>query len=198
MVDVGALVKEQLKQIKQQIPIGIEIEGIYFEDEIASAANTNFIVNLIISIVIVVFLLMLTMGMRAGVLIGTSLLFSILGTLMVMLFIGESLHRTSLAAFIIAMGVLVDNAIVVTDNAMVAMKRGVPLRKALIDGATIPQWGLLGATVIAVCSFLPLYLAGSNAAEIIKPLFIVLAISLMLSWILPWYKLLYMASLCLR
>ncbi|QQS50512.1 MAG: efflux RND transporter permease subunit [Bacteroidota bacterium] len=183
VVDVGALVKEQLKQIKQQIPIGIEIEGIYFEDEIASAANTNFIVNLIISIVIVVFLLMLTMGMRAGVLIGTSLLFSILGTLMVMLFIGESLHRTSLAAFIIAMGVLVDNAIVVTDNAMVAMKRGVPLRKALIDGATIPQWGLLGATVIAVCSFLPLYLAGSNAAEIIKPLFIVLAISLMLSWI---------------
>ena len=76
-----------------------------------------------------------------------------------------------------------DNAIVVTDNATIAMKRGVPKVKALIDGATIPQWGLLGATFIAIMSFLPLFLAGSNTAEIIKPLFIVLAISLGLSWI---------------
>ncbi len=183
VVKVGALVQEQLKKIKEQIPVGVEIEGIYFEDQIADAANSNFILNLIISIIIVVVLLMLTMGVRAGILIGTSLLFSILGTLMIMIFINESLHRTSLAAFIIAMGILVDNAIVVTDNAMVAMKRGVPLRKALIEGATIPQWGLLGATVIAIASFLPLYLAGANAAEVIKPLFIVLAISLFLSWI---------------
>ncbi|MCK5702351.1 MAG: efflux RND transporter permease subunit, partial [Cyclobacteriaceae bacterium] len=78
---------------------------------------------------------------------------------------------------------LVDNAIVVTDNATIAMKRGVPKVKALIDGATVPQWGLLAATFIAIMSFLPLFLAGSNTAEIIKPLFIVLAISLGLSWI---------------
>ncbi|WP_020527628.1 efflux RND transporter permease subunit [Flexithrix dorotheae] len=183
VVAVGKLVQEQLRIVQGQIPIGIEIEGIYFEDQIADEANANFILNLIISIVIVVALLMLTMGVRAGILIGTSLLFAILGTLMVMIFINESLHRTSLAAFIIAMGILVDNAIVVTDNAMVAMKKGVPIKKALIDGATIPQWGLLGATIIAISSFLPLYLAGSNAAEVIKPLFIVLAISLFLSWI---------------
>ncbi len=183
VVAVGELVQQQLKKIKEQIPIGIEIEGIYFEDQIADEANANFVLNLIISIVIVVILLMLTMGVRAGVLIGSSLLFSILGTLMVMIFINESLHRTSLAAFIIAMGILVDNAIVVTDNAMISMKRGVPKREALINGATVPQWGLLGATIIAISSFLPLYLAGANAAEVIKPLFIVLAISLILSWI---------------
>ncbi|KAA5113938.1 efflux RND transporter permease subunit, partial [Bacteroides fragilis] len=86
--------------------------------------------------------------------------------------------------FIIAMGKLVDNAIVVTDNAQIAIARGVDRRKALIDGATGPQWGLLGATFIAICSFLPLYLAPSSVAEIVKPLFVVLAISLGLSWVL--------------
>jgi hypothetical protein len=82
------------------------------------------------------------------------------------------------------MGMLVDNAIVVTDNAQIAIARGIDRRKALIDGATGPQWGLLGATFIAICSFLPLYLAPSAVAEIVKPLFVVLAISLGLSWIL--------------
>jgi len=81
-------------------------------------------------------------------------------------------------------GMRVDNAIVVTDNAQIAIARGVDRRKALIDGATGPQWGLLGATFIAICSFLPLYLAPSSVAEIVKPLFVVLAISLGLSWVL--------------
>ena len=94
------------------------------------------------------------------------------------------MNRTSLAAFIIAMGMLVDNAIVVTDNAQIAIKRGIRRRQALIDGATTPQWGLLWATMIAVSSFLPLYLAQSSVAEMIKPLFIVLAVSLLLSWVL--------------
>ena len=116
--------------------------------------------------------------------IGTSLVFSIGGTLLIMSFMGVGLNRTSLAGFIIAMGMLVDNAIVVTDNAQIAIARGVDRRKALIDGATGPQWGLLGATFIAICSFLPLYLAPSSVAEIVKPLFVVLAISLGLSWVL--------------
>ena len=71
-----------------------------------------------------------------------------------------------------------------TDNAQIAIARGIDRRKALIDGATGPQWGLLGATFIAICSFLPLYLAPSSVAEIVKPLFVVLAISLGLSWVL--------------
>ena len=127
---------------------------------------------------------MLVMGLRAGILIGSSLIFTIGGTLLIMSFMGVGLNRTSLAGFIIAMGMLVDNAIVVTDNAQIAIARGIDRRKALIDGATGPQWGLLGATFIAICSFLPLYLAPSAVAEIVKPLFVVLAISLGLSWIL--------------
>ncbi len=133
---------------------------------------------------IVIFIILIVMGIRAGLLIGSSLIFCIGGTLLIMQFMGVGLNRTSLAAFIIAMGMLVDNAIVVTDNAQIAIKRGVRRRQALINGATIPQWGLLGATMIAVFSFLPLYLAQSSVAEMVKPLFIVLAVSLILSWVL--------------
>ena len=115
-------------------------------------------------------------------LIGSSLLFSIGGTLLLMQFLGEGLNRTSLAGFIIAMGMLVDNAIVVTDNAQQAMLRGVARRQAVIDGANAPRWSLLGATLIAIFSFLPLYLAPSSVAEIVKPLFVVLGLSLLLSW----------------
>lgn len=183
VVKVGKAVAKTLEGLDVLLPMGVEIEGIYFEDKIAYAANNNFILNLIVSVAIVVGIILMAMGVRAGLLIGSSLIFSILGTFVIMLITGDSLHRTSLAALIIAMGMLVDNAIVVTDNAMVSIKKGVPRKKALIDGASIPQWGLFGATIIAIGSFLPLYLAPANAAEIIKPLFVVLAISLFLSWI---------------
>ncbi|MDE7006327.1 MAG: efflux RND transporter permease subunit, partial [Alistipes sp.] len=147
-------------------------------------ANATFVLNLAESVAIVIAIIMLVMGFRAGVLIGSSLLFSIGGTLLFMQFLGEGLNRTSLAGFIIAMGMLVDNAIVVTDNAQQAMLRGAERRRAVIDGANGPVWSLLGATLIAIFSFLPLYLAPSSVAEIVKPLFVVLALSLLLSWVL--------------
>ena len=171
VVQTGENVKNKLNELLPLMPVGLELQSLYLENEIANEANNGFIINLIESILIVIVIIMLVMGLRAGVLIGSSLIFSIGGTLLIMSFFGVGLNRTSLAGFIIAMGMLVDNAIVVTDNAQ-------------IDGATGPQWGLLGATFIAICSFLPLYLAPSSVAEIVKPLFVVLAISLGLSWVL--------------
>ena len=184
VVLTGEMVDKKLGELLPLMPVGLNLESLYLENVIAKEANNGFIINLIESILIVIVIIMLVMGMRAGVLIGTSLVFSIGGTLLIMSFMGVGLNRTSLAGFIIAMGMLVDNAIVVTDNAQIAIARGVDRRKALIDGATGPQWGLLGATFIAICSFLPLYLAPSSVAEIVKPLFVVLAISLGLSWVL--------------
>ena len=184
VVQTGENVKNKLNELLPLMPVGLELQSLYLENEIANEANNGFIINLIESILIVIVIIMLVMGLRAGILIGSSLIFSIGGTLLIMSFFGVGLNRTSLAGFIIAMGMLVDNAIVVTDNAQIAIARGVNRRKALIDGATGPQWGLLGATFIAICSFLPLYLAPSSVAEIVKPLFVVLAISLGLSWVL--------------
>ncbi len=182
VVAVGAHVDRTLQELIKRMPVGLELTVLYPENRIAREATNAFLLNLVESVAIVIAIIMLIMGLRAGALIGSSLLFSIGGTLLLMQFLGEGLNRTSLAGFIIAMGMLVDNAIVVTDNAQQAMLRGVDRRRALVDGANRSRWSLLGATLIAVFSFLPLYLAPSSVAEIVRPLFVVLALSLLLSW----------------
>lgn len=184
VVKTGEKITRVLDGLTRQMPVGMDLTVLYPENRIARQANATFVLNLTESVAIVILIIMLVMGFRAGVLIGSSLLFSIGGTLLLMQFLGEGLNRTSLAGFIIAMGMLVDNAIVVTDNAQQAMLRGVARRRAVVDGANAPRWSLLGATLIAIFSFLPLYLAPSSVAEIVKPLFVVLALSLLLSWVL--------------
>lgn len=184
VVKTGRAIATTLSRLEGQMPVGLELTELYPEDRIAREANLTFVGNLAESVAIVVAVIMLVMGFRSGVLIGSSLLFSIGGTLLLMQLLGEGLNRTSLAGFIIAMGMLVDNAIVVTDNARQAMLRGTPRREALIEGANGPRWSLLSATLIAIFSFLPLYLAPSSVAEIVKPLFVVVSLSLLLSWVL--------------
>ena len=184
VVKTGEKIIRVLDGLTRQMPVGMDLTVLYPENRIAQQANATFVLNLAESVAIVILIIMLVMGFRAGVLIGSSLLFSIGGTLLLMQFLGEGLNRTSLAGFIIAMGMLVDNAIVVTDNAQQAMLRGGARRRAVGDGANAPRWSLLGATLIAIFSFLPLYLAPSSVAEIVKPLFVVLALSLLLSWVL--------------
>ena len=184
VVKTGEKIIRVLDGLTRQMPVGMDLTVLYPENRIAQQANATFVLNLAESVAIVILIIMLVMGFRAGVLIGSSLLFSIGGTLLLMQFLGEGLNRTSLAGFIIAMGMLVDNAIVVTDNAQQAMLRGVARRRAVVAGANAPRWRLLGATLIAIFSFLPLYLAPSSVAEIVKPLFVVLALSLLLSWVL--------------
>ena len=184
VVKTGEKIIRVLDGLTRQMPVGMDLTVLYPENRIAQQANATFVLNLAESVAIVILIIMLVMGFRAGVLIGSSLLFSIGGTLLLMQFLGEGLNRTSLAGFIIAMGMLVDNAIVVPDNAQQAMLRGVARRRAVVDGANAPRWSLLGATLIAIFSFLPLYLAPSSVAEIVKPLFVVLALSLLLSWVL--------------
>ncbi len=184
VVKAGENVSEVLEAMMPTIPIGMEIVPLYSEGQIAADANMGFIINLIESIAIVILILFFVMGARSSFLIGSSIIFSISGTLLIMNMMGVGLNRTSLAGFIIAMGMLVDNAIVVADNTQVNLMRGMNKRNAIINGATAPQWGLLGATFIAICSFLPLALAKAAVAEIVQPLFVVIGVSLGLSWIL--------------
>ena len=145
VVKTGAKIDAVLSALTSQMPVGLELTVLYPEDRIARDANRTFVLNLAESVAIVVLIIMLVMGFRSGLVIGSSLLFSIGGTLLLMQLLGEGLNRTSLAGFIIAMGMLVDNAIVVTDNARQAMLRGAERRRALIDGANAPRWSLLGA-----------------------------------------------------
>ena len=182
VVATGKRVREILQQMGEKMPLGMEIVELYPEDKIARQANFSFMLNLLESVAIVIVIIMLAMGFRSGSLIGLSLVFTIGLTMLCMYLLGQGINRTSLAGFIIAMGMLVDNAIVVTDNAIKSIAKGNAPNIALQTGADAPKWGLLGATLIAIFSFLPLYLAPSSVAEIIKPLFVVIALSLLISW----------------
>ena len=198
VVAIGDLVEKRLRELEHKLPAGMEINTIYPENVIALKATNDFLINLTESLVIVILLIIISMGWRSGIIVGSSLLLSISATLLIMLALGESLNRTSLAGFIIAMGMLVDNAIVVVDNTSQLSRGGQPINIAAIKGATLPSMGLLCATLIAIISFLPLQLSPSSVAEIIKPLFSVIAISLLISWLLALTQVPEMSTRILR
>lgn len=198
VVAIGDLVEKRLRELEHKLPAGMEINTIYPENVIALKATNDFLINLTESLVIVILLIIISMGWRSGIIVGSSLLLSISATLLIMLALGESLNRTSLAGFIIAMGMLVDNAIVVVDNTSQLSRGGQPVNIAAIKGATLPSMGLLCATLIAIISFLPLQLSPSSVAEIIKPLFSVIAISLLISWLLALTQVPEMSTRILR
>ena len=182
-MDVGDVVDQRLEELKAQLPIGLNIEKVYFQSDEVIESNRVFMTNLAASVAIVVLILLLFMGIRSGLLIGSGLILTILATFIVMLAGDIALQRTSLAAIIVAMGMLVDNAIVVTDGALIALQRGRSRREAALIGAETTIWPLFGATLIAILAFLPIYLSPGSVGEICESMFQVLAISLGLSWL---------------
>ena len=174
----------RLKEMKSSLPEGFKIDILYDQGHESDVANDGFVMNLIVSVITVVAVLLFFIGLKNGFLIGSGLIFSILGTLIYMQATGIALQRMSLAAIIIAMGMLVDNAIVVYDATLVNMQRGMRKRIAIINAATSTAMPLLGATLIAILTFLPVYLSPHITGEILESLFIVIAVSLLLSWIL--------------
>ncbi|MDA3833757.1 MAG: efflux RND transporter permease subunit, partial [Spirochaetales bacterium] len=184
IVDVGKRVEERLAELKKDIPVGYEFEKVFFQPDLVNNAINGFMKNLIASVVIVILVLMVSMGLRSGLIIGTGLVLTILATFPILLAAGGTLQRISLGAFIVAMGMLVDNAIVVIDGILVDLKKGVKRKKALIHPATRTAWPLFGATFIAVAAFLPVYLSQDAAGTYARDLFVVLCISLFISWAL--------------
>lgn len=198
IVAVGDEVEAVIERLSSSLPVGVDIETIYPENRIAREATNDFLINLIESLAIVILLVMVAMGWRSGVVVGMSLILSIAATFIVMLILGEGINRTSLAGFIIAMGMLVDNAIVVSDNMQMLSRRGLRMERAATIGATSPRIALLTATLIAIISFLPLQLAPSSVAEIIRPLFFVIMVSLLASWLLALTQVPAMGVVLLR
>ncbi len=184
VVEVGKVIDKKIIELKEKLPVGINIEKIYYQPELVTSAINNFVINLILSVITVVGVLLVTMGMRSGLIIGSALVYSILGTLILMLPMKIDLQRVSLGSFIIAMGMLVDNSIVVVDNVLVNRNNGMENEKALYEAAQKPALPLLGATTIAALAFLPAYLMPTYVGEYVGSSFWVIGISLMLSWVL--------------
>lgn len=184
VVQVGQSIDNRLSELVADLPVGVEVQRISWQSDQVSESIRAFMVSLIEAVAIVLALLAITMGVRAGLIIGIGgLVFPILGTFIVMAVAGIDLHRISLGAMIIAMGMMVDNAIVVTDGIMVRIAQGMDRKAAAIDAATGPAWPLLGATVVACMAFYPIFASSYDTGEYAGSLFTVVAISLLLSWV---------------
>ena len=183
VVTMGNAVKARLKELEEFRPVGIELNEIYMQsDQVAKSVN-DFIINLIESLAIVVGVLLIFMGLRSGLIIGAVLLLTVAGTLAIMNASGIFLQSVSLAALIIALGSLVDNAIVVTEGMLVGVERGMTLEDAASDTVNGSVWAMLGGTIIAVLAFAPIGLSPDSTGEFCRSLFQVIGISMILSWV---------------
>ncbi|HUW08049.1 MAG TPA: efflux RND transporter permease subunit [Williamwhitmania sp.] len=194
VIVLGKAVEDKLAELSKDLPVGVEFHPIYYQHQKVEESINNFVINLIESVLVVVVVLLLAMGLRAGLLISSGLVLTILGTFIVMSAAGIELHRVSLAAIIIAMGMLVDNAIVVVDGILIDLKRGKPRKIAFVSSANKSSMPLLGATLVAILAFMPLAFNPTGVGEFLKSLFYVLAISLFLSWVLAMVQTPFMAN----
>ncbi len=183
VVDVGARVDQRLSELEYQRPVGMALATVYNQPNEVDNSVSAFMLNLGEAVAIVIAVLLVFMGLRSGLLMGGVLLLTILGTFILMKVMAIDLQRISLGALIIALGMLVDNAIVITEGILVGMKRGLSKLQAAAEIVRQTVWPLLGATVIAIMAFAPIGLSEDATGEYTNSLFWVLLISLMLSWI---------------
>lgn len=183
IIAVGKRVEERVAELQNTLPAGIQFEKIFFQPDKVKEAVHGFMWNLVVSLIIVILVLMITMGLRGGIIIGIVLILTVLSTFPVLYAAGGTLQRISLGAFIVAMGMLVDNSIVVLDGILVDNRNGLSRTDALTRSAKRTALPLLGATLIAITAFLPVYLSGDTAGTYARDLFVVLCISLLISWL---------------
>ncbi len=184
IVTVGERTDAKLAQLAPLLPVGVELTPIYQQHVIVDEASSAFLVNLAMSVAIVVAVLAIFMGPRAAVVVGATLLLTVVGTLFFMAIFSIEMERISLGALIIAMGMLVDNAIVVAEGMQISMRKGKTSREAAEEAAGKTQIPLLGATVIGIMAFAGIGLSPDATGEFLFSLFAVIGISLMLSWVL--------------
>ncbi len=183
VVSMGEGIKSRLQELESLTPLGMELEVIYMQSDMVTTAIDAFVVNLIEAVVIVIAVLLLFMGLRSGLIIGFVLVLTIAGTFIFMGPAGVALERISLGALIIALGMLVDNAIVIIDGMLVRINSGMDAEKAAREVTKQTSTPLLGATAVAIIAFAAIGLSPDSTGEFCRSLFIVIGISLSLSWV---------------
>jgi multidrug efflux pump subunit AcrB len=183
VITMGESLKKRLDELQAQIPMGMELNVIALQTEAVTTAIRGFLVNLAQAVGIVILVLLVFMGLRSGLIIGSILLITIMGTFIFMDVMNVTLERISLGALVIALGMLVDNAIVVTDGMRVKMSQGSDAMSAareIVGQTGVP---LLGATIVAVLAFAAIGTSQDSTGEYCRTLFSVILISLTLSWV---------------
>ncbi|MEM7689018.1 MAG: efflux RND transporter permease subunit [Pseudomonadota bacterium] len=183
VVDVAQRLEAKLVQLEGQRPVGMELNEFYNQGEVVDKSVSDFVVNVIVALLIVIGALVVFMGVKSGLVIGIGLLLTIAATLGTMYLSDIPMHRISLGALIIALGMLVDNAIVVADGILTGCQKGRKIIEIASDVVKQSIWPLLGGTLVGILAFAPIGLAPGSTAEFTGDLFWVILISLLYSWI---------------
>ena len=198
VVDVGATINARLAELDAQRPAGMQLQVFYDQAAEVQASVQGFVINFVASVAIVIVVLLIFMGLRSGLLIGLILALTVLGSFIFMRLLGIELQRISLGALVIALGMLVDNAIVIVEGILVGRQRGqstLEAARGIVRQTNLP---LLGATLIAIIAFAPIGLSDDDTGEFCLSLFQVLMISLLLSWVTAITLTPFFASLFFR
>jgi len=179
VVAVGRNLSQRMHEISALIPIGMKLDIIYNQPHEVENSVSGFMLNLVAAIVIVIIVLLLFMGVTAGLIIGAVLLITVAGTLLIMELYGIDLQRISLGALIIALGMLVDNAIVIAEGMMVRIQSGMNAAKAAKEVVGKNSIALLGGTIVGILAFSAIGLSQDSTGEFSRTLFYVILISLL-------------------
>lgn len=183
VVQVGRAVNRTMDNLLPVIPIGMDLAPVYDQPAEVEASVGGFLISVGQAVAIVIIVLLVFMGVRSGIVIGAVLLITVAGTLFIMDIFAIELQRISLGALVIALGMLVDNAIVVAEGMLVRMDAGMKAQKAAGEAVGKTIWPLLGGTVIGIMAFSAIGLSQDNTGEFASSLFYVILISLALSWV---------------
>lgn len=195
ILKIGSAVEEIIDNLQDtRLPAGVECHKVFYQPERVGSSLGTFAINLIESVLIVIVILMFAMGFKSGMIIGISLIVTVCGSFLVLSGFDGTLQRVSLASFILAMGMLVDNSIVIIDGILVDLKAGKSRMEAMTAIGRQTAMPLFGATLIAILAFLPIFMSPDTAGVYTRDLFIVLAVSLILSWVLALFHVPLMAN----
>ncbi|WP_319546276.1 efflux RND transporter permease subunit [Ruegeria conchae] len=198
VVNMGEAVKQRIDELENLRPIGIQILPISDQSASVKVSVNDFVMNVVLALIIVVGILLVFMGLRSGILMGGILLVTVAGTLAGMHLLGLDMQRISLGALIIALGMLVDNAIVVVEGTLVRVQRGEATSDAAISVVNQTKWPLLGGTVVGLLAFSPIGFSPDNTGEYAGSLFWTISISLLFSWLVAIWLTPYFCTLLLR
>ncbi len=198
VVNMGTAVKARIAELEGLRPLGIDISPISDQSDSVQVSVEDFVKNVMLALAIVVGTLLIFMGIRSGILMGGILLVTVAGTLFGMYLYGLDMQRISLGALIIALGMLVDNAIVVVEGTLVRVQRGESPATASIAVVNQTKWPLLGGTIVGFLAFSPIGFSPDNTGEYAGSLFWTITISLLFSWLVAIWLTPYFCTLLLK
>ncbi len=184
ILELGAAIREVIARAQAVYPVGVEFDVVQFQSDAVFKKVHDFAGNLIQAVVIVALVMLAFLGLRTGLVVASLIPSTMIAAILLMSVFDIGIDQMSLASLIIALGMLVDNAIVMSESTMVQMSQGKPAKQAAIDSAAELRVPLLVSSLTTAAAFLPIYLAESSTGEYTAPLFKVVTITLLCSWVM--------------